>query len=129
MRTVPLDLKRRIVEAYERKEGRYFELAKRFGVGEATVYRLLKLKRERGSIELGPHACGEAALAPGRQTSQVAVETAPTPSASRARRAKSPSTSRRVPTEQRASRPSTSERRQSVGVEQTTPGKQEQKDQ
>lgn len=43
-------LRRRIVEAYERNEGTYFELAQRFGVGEATVYRLLKLKRERGNV-------------------------------------------------------------------------------
>jgi transposase len=50
MSRVPLDLRRRIVEAYERKEGTYFEVARRFGVGEATVYRLLRLKRERGNV-------------------------------------------------------------------------------
>lgn len=50
MNSLPMDLRRRIVEAYERKEGTYFELAQRFGVGEATVYRLLKLKRERGNV-------------------------------------------------------------------------------
>ncbi len=48
-----MELRRRIVEAYERKEGTYFELAQRFGVGEATVYRLLKLKRERGTVKPG----------------------------------------------------------------------------
>jgi transposase len=53
MSRVPLDLRRRIVEAYERKEGTYFKLAQRFGVGEATVYRLLRLKRERGSVAPG----------------------------------------------------------------------------
>lgn len=50
MSRVPLDLRQRIVEAYERKEGTYFELARRFGVGEATVYRLVRLKRERGNV-------------------------------------------------------------------------------
>ena len=48
-----MELRRKIVEAYERKEGTYFELAQRFGVGEATVYRLLKLKRERGTVKPG----------------------------------------------------------------------------
>jgi len=50
MNSLPMELRRRIVEAYERKEGTYFELAQRFGVGEATVYRLLRLKRERGNV-------------------------------------------------------------------------------
>lgn len=53
MNSVPLALRRRIVEAYERDEGTYFELAQRFGVGEATVYRLVKLKRERGDVKIG----------------------------------------------------------------------------
>lgn len=51
-----MDLRRRIVEAHERKEGTYFELAQRFGVGEATVSRLLRRQRERGSVE--PEAPG-----------------------------------------------------------------------
>jgi transposase len=51
-----MDLRRRIVEAYERKEGTYFDLAQRFGVGEATVSRLLRRRRERGSVE--PEAPG-----------------------------------------------------------------------
>jgi transposase len=50
MSSLPLDLRRRIVEAYERKEGTYFELAQRFRVGESTVYRLLRLKRELGNV-------------------------------------------------------------------------------
>lgn len=50
MNSVPLDLRRRIVAAHERKEGTYFKLAQRFGVGEATVYRLVRLKRERGVV-------------------------------------------------------------------------------
>ena len=53
MNSLPMELRRRIVEAYEKKEGTYFELAQRFGVGEATVYRLLKLKREQGNVKPG----------------------------------------------------------------------------
>ena len=52
-----MELRRKIVEAYERKEGTYFELAQRFGVGEATVYRLLKLKREQGNVRPGVPTC------------------------------------------------------------------------
>lgn len=50
MQSLPLGLRQRIVSAYERKEGTYFEVAQRFGVGEATVYRLLRLKREQGAV-------------------------------------------------------------------------------
>jgi len=53
MNSLPMALRRRIVEAYERCEGTYVELARRFGVGEATVYRLMRLKRERGDVRLG----------------------------------------------------------------------------
>jgi len=53
MNSLPMGLRRRIVEAYERSEGTYVELARRFGVGEATVYRLVRLKRERGDVRLG----------------------------------------------------------------------------
>lgn len=53
MYSIPNELRRRIVEAYERNEGTYFELAQRFGVGEATVYRLLRLKRELGDVKVG----------------------------------------------------------------------------
>lgn len=45
-----LDLRQRIVEAYERGEGSQRALAARFAVGKATVERLLKRKRETGSV-------------------------------------------------------------------------------
>lgn len=48
-----MDLRQRIVEAYERNEGTYFELARLFGVSESTVYRLLRRKRERGNLTPG----------------------------------------------------------------------------
>lgn len=51
-----MDLRRRIVAAYERKEGTYAELAQRFGVGEATVSRLLRRQREHGHLQ--PEAPG-----------------------------------------------------------------------
>jgi|SRR5690554_2023573 len=45
-----LDLRQRIVEAYERGEGSQRTLAARFAVGKATVERLIKHKRETGSV-------------------------------------------------------------------------------
>jgi transposase len=56
MNVLSMDLRRRIVAAYERNEGTYAELAQRFGVGEATVSRLLRRQRERGHLE--PEAPG-----------------------------------------------------------------------
>ncbi len=50
MNSLSLDLRRRIVAAYERDEGTYFELAQRFGVGEATISRLLRRQRELGHV-------------------------------------------------------------------------------
>jgi transposase len=50
MNVLSMDLRRRIVAAYERKEGTYFELACRFRVGEASVSRLLRRRRERGHV-------------------------------------------------------------------------------
>ena len=56
MNSLSLDLRRRIVAAYERNEGTYAELAQRFGVGEATVSRLLRRQRELGHVV--PEAAG-----------------------------------------------------------------------
>ena len=49
-RALSLDLRRRVVEAYENGEGTYAEIAQRFGVGEASVSRWLSLKREQGHL-------------------------------------------------------------------------------
>lgn len=53
-----IDLRQRIVEAYRAGEGTYAEIAARFGVGEATVSRLLRRERERGNLEPKPWAGG-----------------------------------------------------------------------
>jgi transposase len=50
-----LDLRRRLVEAYRSKRsGTYEETAKVFGVGEATVSRLLRRFRETGDVKYKP---------------------------------------------------------------------------
>ena len=45
-----MDLRTRIVAAYENGEGTYVEVARRFCVDKTTVYRLLQRKRETGSV-------------------------------------------------------------------------------
>ena len=55
---ISLDLRKRIVAAYEAGEGTYLEIAQRFKVGEATVSRLLRRCREHGGVEPSPHAGG-----------------------------------------------------------------------
>jgi transposase len=52
MAQLSIDLRRRLVEAYRSKQsGTYEETAALFGVGEATVSRLLRRKRETGDVE------------------------------------------------------------------------------
>lgn len=53
-----VDLRRRIVAAYERGEGSYKEIADRFSVGYATVSRLLRLRRETGNVVPRPPGGG-----------------------------------------------------------------------
>lgn len=54
MKPLSIDLRKRIVEAFEQGEGSRSTLATRFGVGEATVQRLLRLQRTTGSLEPKP---------------------------------------------------------------------------
>ena len=52
MRIIPVVLRERIVAAYESgRSGTYKDTAALFGVGEATVSRLLRLRREKNSLE------------------------------------------------------------------------------
>jgi transposase len=51
MKSISLDLRRRIVEAYlSGRSGTYQTTAEMFGVGVATVSRLLHLNREHGDL-------------------------------------------------------------------------------
>ena len=50
MSGISLDLRERIVEAYEQKEGSMRCIGKRFKVGKNTVLRLTKQKKETGDI-------------------------------------------------------------------------------
>ena len=46
----PMELRERVVAAYNNKEGGYAELAARFSVGEATVNRWVNRARREGGV-------------------------------------------------------------------------------
>src|SRR5256885_7603804 len=55
MADLSIDLRRRLVEAYRlKRSGTYAETATLFGVGEATVSRLLRRHRETGDVQNKP---------------------------------------------------------------------------
>jgi len=55
MSDLSIDLRRRVVEAYRAKRsGTYAETAILFGIGEATVSRLLRRYRESGDVQHKP---------------------------------------------------------------------------
>lgn len=47
---LPVELRRRVVEAYERGEGSYPTIARKFGVGEASVRRWVARWRDLGHL-------------------------------------------------------------------------------
>ena len=51
MKALSLDLRKRIVDAYEQGQGSQQAIAQRFGVGSSTVERLLKQWRTTGSLD------------------------------------------------------------------------------
>jgi transposase len=58
MQPLSNDLRKRILDAIDNREGSRRKLAARFAVNTATITRLLKLRRETGSIEPRPHGGG-----------------------------------------------------------------------
>src|SRR4051812_24198246 len=59
MRAYSMDLRERVVAACDRGEGTREEIAQRFCVGVAWVYRLLQRRRDTGSIAPKPHGGGQ----------------------------------------------------------------------
>ena len=55
---ISTDLRRRAVDAYERGGGSIPAVAARFAVGEASLSRWLRRKRDTGSVERAPRAGG-----------------------------------------------------------------------
>jgi transposase len=54
------DLRERILNAVDDREGSRRKLAARFGVNTSTITRLLQLRRQTGSFDPGPHGGGTA---------------------------------------------------------------------
>ena len=59
MKAYSLDLRQKIIDAYNNKEGSYRQLAKRFRVSLSFVQTLLKRYRETGTLEPKPHGGGQ----------------------------------------------------------------------
>jgi transposase len=59
MKAYSMDLRERVVAACDRGEGTREEIAKRFRVGVAWVYRLLQRRRQTGSFGPKPHGGGQ----------------------------------------------------------------------
>jgi transposase len=53
-----MDLRRRVVDAYDPKTTSYREIAERFSVGEASANRLVNQLRKTGSLAPKPHGGG-----------------------------------------------------------------------
>lgn len=60
MKPYHTDLRKRIVEAYQKAEGSVREVALRFKVAPKTVQNYLNLVRDTGSVEPRPHGGGPA---------------------------------------------------------------------
>lgn len=58
MQPLSNDLRKRILDAVDQREGSRRELARRFSVNPSTITRLLQLRRQTGSFEPRPHGGG-----------------------------------------------------------------------
>lgn len=55
----PVELRRRVVHAYETGEGSYATIGERFAIGEASVKRWVWRYRDEGSVEPRPKGGGK----------------------------------------------------------------------
>ncbi len=58
MQAYSLDLRERVVAAYEKGSNTIAEIAERFSVGETFLKKMLRQKRETGSLERLPQRAG-----------------------------------------------------------------------
>lgn len=71
MSPLSLDLRRRIIRAWQAEKPRVADLASRFSVGTATVKRLIRRFRETGSVEPRPHGGGQRPKIPAEKLPRV----------------------------------------------------------
>jgi transposase len=67
MKAYSIDLRQRVVSAYEQGEGSISEIASRFGVCPAFVKKMLRQWRESGDLAPLPHGGGKPASLSARQ--------------------------------------------------------------
>ena len=58
MKTYPIELRQKIVDAVDQQLGTYKEIAEMFGIAERYIYKLLKQRRETGSLAPLPRGGG-----------------------------------------------------------------------
>ena len=58
MKTYPIELRQRIVDAVDQQLGTYKEVAEMFGIAERYIYKLLRQRREIGSLDPLPRGGG-----------------------------------------------------------------------
>lgn len=71
MRSLSMDLRRRVVAAYRNKEGSYVVLAARFSVSRAVVGKLVRQERELGTLEPQVHTRGRKPAICGEKEAQL----------------------------------------------------------
>jgi transposase len=73
MKAYSLDLRQKVIDAYNRQEGSQRQLAKRFSVSLSFVQDLFKRYREDGTLEPRAHGGGQSAKLNAQQVAMVAT--------------------------------------------------------
>ena len=81
MRALSMDMRERIVSAYENKEGSHAVVAKRFSVSKAVVGKLVRQKRLQGTLEPQVHLRGRKPAITGKKLQQLRKHLAKHPDA------------------------------------------------
>ncbi|MEI6805886.1 MAG: hypothetical protein WCK49_05200 [Myxococcaceae bacterium] len=77
---ISIDLRQRAFQAYENAAGTLREIASRFLIGEASLKRFLRLKRETGDVRSGKrHGGGPVPIIPGPDLQKLAEVVAQKP--------------------------------------------------
>jgi transposase len=58
MKTYPIEVRQKIIDAVDQQLGTYKEIAEIFGVTERYIYKLLKQRRETGTLSPAHHGGG-----------------------------------------------------------------------
>ena len=71
MRALSLDLRERIVAAYENSESSQEAIAERFSVSRTVVGKLVRQQREQGTLQPQVHRCGRKPAIVGKKLEQL----------------------------------------------------------